>query len=248
MSLFADTLVGEEDSLTKTGSNKTENPSDSMLSKVSGRKKIGELLVEMGFIGASDLDEYVRRAQHAKVLLGQFLVSEGVLSDVDLAQALAVQMSLEFRDLSKQVILTEVLTSIPENIIRQYRVLPVARENGALIIASDDPRQSLATEELVSTIPAPFKICLSPRSQIEKAIDRFFGTQRKTIEKLAVALSKSPEGPTQGSGSSHAVNFGQPTIDSLLEKMFEMALRNGSSDIHLDPADGFLRIRERIDG
>lgn len=219
-----------------------------MLSKVSSRKKIGELLVELGSIRAADLDEHLRRAQHAKVLLGQFLVSEGVISDVDLAKALSQQMELEFRDLSKQVISTSVLSSIPEDLIRQHRVLPIGKEDGALVVVAEDPKLILQSDVLKKAIPAPFKICLSARSQIDKAIDRFFGTQRKAIEKLAGSIAKSPESSSTGAVGAQVGVFGQATIDSLLEKIFEMALRNESSDIHMDPADGFLRIRERIDG
>jgi type IV pilus assembly protein PilB len=220
-----------------------------MLNRASGRKKLGELLVEMGLIQETELDQLVRRAEHTGSPLGQFLVNEGVINDVDLAKALATQSEIPFHDLSKHLIPADVLSALPEDLIRQHKILPVGREGGALVLVVEDPKIILQNDVVRTLLPTPFRIRFGARSQIEKAIDRLFGTQRKTVESIAKYLAQNPDGAVgAGGGVSIGAVYGQVTIDSLLEKLFEMAMRNDSSDIHVDMADGFIRIRERIDG
>lgn len=221
---------------------------DAMLNRASGRKKLGELLVEMGLLQAAELEQHVRRAEHMGSPLGQFLVNEGLITDVGLAKALATQSEIPFHDLSKQLIPAEILSALPEDLVRQHKILPIGREGGALVLVVEDPKLILQNDVVRTLLPAPFRIRLGARSQIEKAIDRFFGTQRKTVEQIAKYLTQNPEGAVGAGGPSIGAVYGQVTIDSLLEKLFEMALRNDSSDIHLDMADGFVRVRERIDG
>jgi type IV pilus assembly protein PilB len=219
-----------------------------MLNRASGRKRLGELLVEMGLIQEAELDQHVRRAEHMGSPLGQFLVNEGLINDVDLARALATQAEIPFHDLSKQLIPAEVLSALPEELMRQHKILPVGREEGALVLVVEDPRIILQNDVVRTLLPTPFRIRFGARSQIEKTIDRLFGTQRKAVESIAKYLAQNPDGAVGATGSSIGAVYGQVTIDSLLERLFEMALRNDSSDIHVDMADGFIRVRERIDG
>ncbi len=236
------------DAAEKKPDSSQDTSKDEMLRKVSGRKKLGELLVDRGLLSPVDLEQHVRRAEHQKVPLGQFLVAEGLITDVDLAKVLAIQSEIPFFDLSNQPVSADALKAIPEDIVRQHKILPIGRENGALVVVVEDAKIILQNDIVRNMLPAQFRIRLGAQSQIEKAIDRFFGTQRKTVEQLARYLAQNPDGSVSGANSSFSAVHGQISIDSLLEKLFEMALRNDSSDIHVDPAEGFIRIRERIDG
>lgn len=217
-------------------------------SKVANRKKLGEMLVDKQLLRAGELAAAVKRAGHDKIPLGTYLVSEGLISDVDMAKVLAEQLEMEYEDLSRKVVSADVLKAMRPDVVREYSILPFARENGTLIIVTPDPQSVMKNEQLRQQLPAPYKLKLAARSHIEKVIDRFFGNGGKNVEAIARHLTKHPEGTPAAMNPELSFMQGQVSIDSLVDKMFEMAIRNDSSDIHLDPADGFIRLRERMDG
>jgi len=220
----------------------------SVSDKVSKRKKLGEMLVDRGLLRPAEVSAAVKRADHDKVPLGTFLISEGLISDFDLAKILAEQMEMEFEDLSRKVVSTDVLKAIRPEVIREHTLLPFARENGVLIVVSPDPQVVMRTDSIRNHIPAPYKLRIGARSQIEKVIDRLYGAPTKQVESIARHLIKHPEGTPAAMNPELSFMQGLVSIDTLLDKMLEMALRNDSSDIHVDPADGFIRLRERMDG
>jgi len=97
-------------------------------------------------------------------------------------------------------------------------------------------------------LPAPYKFRIGARAQIEKAIDRLYGSTSKHVEAIARHLVQNPEGAPAALNAELNFMSGLVSIDTLLDRMLEMAIRNDSSDIHLDPADGYMRLRERMDG
>ncbi|NDC76531.1 MAG: hypothetical protein EBZ67_01405, partial [Chitinophagia bacterium] len=95
-------------------------------SKVANRKKLGEMLVEKQLLRAGELSAAVKRAEHDKIPLGTYLVSEGLISDVDMARVLAEQLEMEYEDLSRKVVSADVLKSMRPDVIREYSILPFA--------------------------------------------------------------------------------------------------------------------------
>ncbi len=216
--------------------------------RVVRRKRLGDMLVERGLLRPAELASAVRRAEHDKVPIGSHLVSEGLITDTDLARVLAEQLEIEFEDLSRKVVSADVLKSIRPEIVREHTLLPFAREDGTLIVVTPDPQLIQRSDSVRSQIPQPFKLRIGARSQIEKVIDRLYGAPTRQLESIARHLAKNPEGTPAALNPELNFMSGMVTIDALLDRMLDMALRNDSSDIHIDPADGFIRLRERMDG
>ena len=216
--------------------------------KVAKRKKLGEMLVDRGLLREGEVAAAIKRAEHEKVPLGTYLVSEGLITDIDMSKVLAEQLEMEYEDLSRKVVSADVLKSIRADIIREHSLLPFARENGVLIIVTADPQGVMKNDTIRQHLPAPYKLKVAARSLIEKVIDRFYGDGGKSVEAIARHLTKHPEGTPAAMNPELSFMQGQVSIDTLVDKLFELAIRNDSSDIHVDPADGFIRIRERMDG
>ncbi len=206
------------------------------------------MLVERGLLRQGEVDAAVKRAEHEQVPLGTYLIGEGLITDLELAKVLAEQLEIEFEDLSRKMVSTDVLKAIRPDIIREHTLLPFARENGTLIVVTPDPQAVQRNDLLRSQIPAPYKLRIAARCQIVRAIDRHYGAPTHHVGAIARHLVKFPDGAPAALNPDLSFMSGAVTIDSLLDKILEMALRNDSSDIHIDPAEGFVRLRERMDG
>ena len=70
-----------------------------VLGQVSQKKKLGEILVEQKLLTQEQVDYAIRKAEKDRVLVGNLLVSEGLISEVDLARCVAIQAEMPFIDL-----------------------------------------------------------------------------------------------------------------------------------------------------
>ena len=138
-------------------------------------KLIGELLVERKIVTAEQVAEALKVQQKKGGLLGQILVSLGYASEEAVAQALASQYGFPYLPLKRYTIDADLLKLIPENVARQYCLVPVDRIGDTVTVAMADPLNTRAVEDIEMISHCMVQVFVATISDVMDAIGRSYG-------------------------------------------------------------------------
>jgi len=220
-------------------------------------RRIGQILVDLGFITESQLEMVLEeQKQHKGELLGQIAIRMGLINDDQLAQALAEQFNLQVVQLNELVISPEVLSRITEPMAQLYKIIPISFHDNTLTIAMCEPQKLSVVDELRSFLGYDIRPVVTTERQINQALQRYYsGTE--SVEKIIDDLEKDEElakaaqaleseGPVDLS-SVEALAESAP-VRRLLNMVLLMGIKEHASDLHFEPFENEFRIRIRSDG
>ncbi len=213
----------------------------------AGRKRLGEQLVASGLISEAQLDEALAMQSSGGGLLGEVLVSMGSLTEQALAQALASFFGYEVANLRRESIDSALLDLIPEDVAREYMCFPVRFEGEALCMAVAEPSDELSSR-LAQASGKRVKLLIAPMGDIKWAIDSNYHALGN-VERL-VQVFESVEGSRrrgQEMSESEIVSEDAPIVQ-LVDSILTQAMRDRTSDVHIEPTGDTVRVRFRIDG
>jgi MSHA biogenesis protein MshE len=220
-----------------------------MLSQSILRKiKLGDMLVKEGYITAEQLQKALSVQREQQVgKLGDILTDLGFITEALLMKALSEQLHLSVIDLKHYSINPELILRLPERIARRYRValLDIAEDN--YVVGMADPTDLVAYDELMRVLDKPFKISIVNEADLLRIFDIIY---RKTeeISSFAEALKEELVHEEEKYEAVEVINAEAAPVVKLLDSIFEDAVQTGASDIHIEPDENQLRIRQRIDG
>ena len=221
------------------------------MAAVAPRKKIrlGDLLVEKGVISEAQLMQALADQKKTGQKLGRTLITSGLVTEQKLLEILSTQLQLPFIDLKQFNYTADTVRIIPETTARRYRVIAL-KENpsGSLLVGMADPTDIFAYDELTKLLKRDIEEAVVRESELLAAIDN---TYRRTAditnlaEELGDELGESDIDLNQMIQNEDVANA--PVV-RLLQSIFEDAVQIGASDIHIEPDETVLRIRQRVDG
>jgi type IV pilus assembly protein PilB len=209
------------------------------------RRKLGDLLVEMGAISAEALQQAIADAGSSQ-RIGDYLVQQGLVTPEEVALALSQQFDLPFLTLQEISFQPDAVRSIPEAVARRYQVVPVKISGDVLTIASADPLNVLVMDDLAFLTGLEIDLVLMTAGDIERAIERvyirgeFLANAAKHTNSLDDSIIAAPTATQSTPDDSPIVRL----VDSILQQ----AIADHVSDIHIEPYRDQVRIRYRIDG
>ena len=221
-------------------------------------KRLGELLVAAGAITENDLKKGLSLQKGGKERLGTVLIDNDIISEDALIEALQMQLGIEFIDLSRAQIPTELAQALPKNIARQYQVVPVRVDKEELYLAMSDPMNFYAIEEVRKAVRKRVVPMIASRAGVEHAIQVLYSNEgaAKAIEEMKreAAANGSAVDPGYSTDSTFVTTqIGDDAVNSaptirLVNSMIDRAVTERASDIHLEPREGEMQVRMRIDG
>jgi len=137
-------------------------------------KQLGELLVERGVITTAQLQEALKAQSERGGLLGQVLVSMGFAKEEEIAQVLTVQYGFPYLPLASYEISREAIMLIPENVARQYNLIPVDKIGDLLTIAMSNPLNNQAIEDIEMLAQCKVQVFVSTMTDITNAIKTYY--------------------------------------------------------------------------
>ena len=137
-------------------------------------KQLGELLIERGVISKEQLEKALALQKEEGGLIGQILVKLGFTTEEEIAQALTAQFGFPYLPLKNYEIGKEVIRLVPENVARQYCLIPVDRIGNALTIAMSNPLNVQAQEDIELITKCKVQVFVSTMTDITQAIDRCY--------------------------------------------------------------------------
>ena len=196
--------------------------------------RLGDLLIAAGTITQEELEKGLALQKEQKGRLGEVLISNGIITEQQLIEALQMQLGIEFVDLTKINIPTELAQVVPKNIAKQYTVVPIRAVKDELYLAMSDPLNFYAIEEVRKAVRRKVVPVLATKDAIEHSIQILYGN-----EGADTAFTSNQLGDDSVSSAR--------TI-RLVNSIIERAVLERASDIHLEPHETELLVRMRIDG
>jgi len=196
-------------------------------------------------------DSQLRDAQAVSLREGRkvehVLVEQGHINHQQLAMFLSLKMNIPFVNLKKQEFEPGALEMVPESIARKYNVVPLDITDGSIVVAMEDPSNVNALDDLALITKKRVEPVLGIPSDIQDAIDRSYRSGSEIEKQLASIPSRAiSHGLAEARLSADTI--AQAPIVRAIDLLILQGVRDRASDVHVEPQEGDLRIRYRIDG
>jgi MSHA biogenesis protein MshE len=217
---------------------------------MSPRKKIrlGDLLVDSGLISQTQLEQALAEQKSSGQKLGKLLIENDYLTEDQMLEALSKQLKIPFVDLLHYKFNPEVIKLIPEIQSRRFRAVALSSDNSGILVGMADPTNIFAYDELSRILNKPIKLAVVREIDLLKTVDTVY---RKTdqISGFAEQLNEElTEGDIDLGALLADADVADAPVVKLLASLFEDAIQIKASDIHIEPDEKVLRIRQRVDG
>jgi len=200
-------------------------------------KQLGQILLEMGLVDERKIQEaleHQRRMPGTKI--GQAMVDLGFIDELQLTKALCRQFRLPFVDLSRARLSPQVIDLVPRQVVNDFPVVPVKIHEQRLLLATDDPMVTFASDDLRFVLNRDISFALTPPSALANARAESYGIGERVATETR-----------SGAGDADEDDEEAPII-RLVHQMLEQALAERASDIHVEPMEDRVRVRYRVDG
>ncbi len=215
---------------------------------IKRRIRLGEVLVQHGAITEEQLQSALAEQRRSGRKLGRVLADLGLMSESSLHDFLSKHLKVPFVDLKQARVDREVVKLLPEPLARRYRAIVLLQDARGLLVGMADPSDIHAYDELQAKLKQPIRLALVGEADFLKTLDAVY-RQTDEIASLAEAVRDDlKEGNVDIEQLSAEESSPDAPVIKLLQTMFNDAIQARASDIHIEPGDGKLRIRLRVDG
>ena len=211
--------------------------------------RLGQILVQQKRLTEEQLKAALDEQKLLGRRLGRVLTDKGVITEDQLAEALAQQLNLAYVDLKHVNVKREVMLKLPESAARRFRAVVLDDAGATCKVGMADPTDLTAYDELVRILKRNIEVAVVTGTEVSRALDRIY---RRTEQIAGLAQELGAE-----IGETNVVDFGslavtpgleEAPVVKLLQTVFEDAVQQRASDIHIEPQEKKLQIRFRIDG
>ncbi|MBM3848633.1 MAG: type II secretion system protein GspE [Verrucomicrobia bacterium] len=206
------------------------------------------LLRKNGLLPEDKIAEAKRLEASEGLRLDRAVVQLGLMTEREVLGLMAEQLMLPLMDLSATEIPPDILQALATKVVFRKRIVPIARDGGTLRVATSDPFDLYAMDDVRMTTGLQVDTVLATKDDIEKLIKTHYGLGGDTLDELA-ANDDEPSGPVSGGGGEDLLEMAQEaSVIRLVNEIIVEAVHERASDIHIEPYEHQMAIRYRIDG
>ncbi len=211
---------------------------------------ISQLLLKENIVNEEELNKFLKLSQERNERLDKVLLKEGHISEENLLKFLSKILSVPFLPkLSLDKIEEAVLKSIPLKILKNYKLVPVEKNQDVLTIATSDPFNLPPTGELAGITGHRIKLVLACEKEILGNLDKLYRPDSDSTEDVMKEMREDLSSFTRDEKAEDLLDLANKApVIKLVNLMIFQAIEKRASDIHIEPLPGKLRIRYRIDG
>ena len=207
---------------------------------------IADILSQKGLLTAEQLEEGQGIAQSESLRLDRVVVQQGWITEQKLLEVFGDQLHLPVVTLEGRAFDGELLRSLPARVVYRQRLVPVGRVDGILQVATSDPFDLYAFDDLRLLTGLNIQPVLATRDEIEKVIKTHYGLGGDTLDEM-VGEDDAPA--ALETGSEDLLEAAQEaSVIKLVNEIILEAVNERASDIHVEPYEHHMAIRYRIDG
>lgn len=208
--------------------------------------KLGEMLVKAGNITEEHLKACLEVQIKKGGKIGDILVEHQFIEKETLIKALSEQLNVPVFNLKNFQVKSELVMKLPERIARRYRVILLDFVSGEYCVGMVDPTDVMAYDELTRLLGGSLKIFIVNEDNLLHVLDLVY-RRTEDIASFAAALKEEIKSEEEVLDVATIGADAAPVV-KLLDSIFTDAVQVGASDIHIEPDEKVLRIRQRVDG
>jgi type IV pilus assembly protein PilB len=214
------------------------------------RKLLGEILRDEGLISDEQIEQALRKQRHEKGLrIGEALVAMGAVTPEDVAKAIWQQRHIPYIDLDSYAIDPSVIELIPEKLARAYTALPLFKIGNALTVAMADPLNLIAVDDLRTKTGYEIEPAIATEDKIVSSLDNYYRMDESISQLIDdVAQEDDEQAAAKGKDREESPEVAEAPMVKLANLIIQQAVRDGSSDVHIEPGEKAVSVRYRIDG
>jgi len=208
----------------------------------SGKRglKLGEILLNYGFITETELKLALEEQSRTGEKLGEILIRLGLVTEEEVSFAIAHQAGVEFVNLEEVIINPAVLKLVPYKVARENKVVPIETDGKSITIAIQDPFNFKAIDTIEQITGLRVVVKVAREEQILKAIENLYGLHVSSDEDLEANIREAIRIQQLGAEVAPIANI----VNLIVLKGIQL----DATDIHIEPSDKVSRIRYRVDG
>jgi type IV pilus assembly protein PilB len=217
-------------------------------------QKIGEILIHLGKLSDSQLQEALVEQKNTKEKLGLVLIKNDIISEDDLVTVYSMQLG--YQKAEKDMLYNvkqEAASLVPEEFARQNAVLALSKSESSIIVAMEDPEDISCIDSLKRLTGLNPEVLVAGPTELSKALDEVYGEIKKTGEVQEViegikVISGDEDHQEEVDLSPDSVDAEDAPIVKLVNMILQESIKERATDIHVEPMENKVIIRIRIDG
>ena len=217
-------------------------------------QKIGDILVHQKIITSQQLENALTEQKSTKDKLGNILITQGTITEEELVNAYSMQCG--HRSITKDEMLKvdqSIVSLLPEDFAKENNVLALSKKDNYLAIAMEDPEDLSTLDSIRKLTNLSPEILVAGRSSIKDALESLYDKVKKSgevesaISKISIVRGDEEDGDELDLGSENVSAEDAPFV-KLVNLMLTEAIKEGSTDVHIEPGRDTVNVRIRIDG
>jgi type IV pilus assembly protein PilB len=220
-----------------------------------GIRKIGQVLVDLGYIDEAQMESIAEEARETELSIDKVAMNRGLLNEEQLLQAIAEQNGLKVVNLDEIKPQPEAVKLVPQNMSELYRMIPLTFENDCLTIIVSDPNNLQALDDIRNFLGImQVQAVLAPAKKIEELLPKLYsGKKEESLSDILATLETDETlGKVRRETSIDLDELDElanaAPVRKLINMVLLMAIRDHASDIHFEPFEDEYKMRYRCDG
>ncbi len=217
-------------------------------------KQLGKLLVAKGILTEAQIEEALKhqKEQGNRKLLGEVIIELGMVTEDQVCEVLAEAYEVPYAKITPKVADPKVVEMLPRDFVEKHGVLPLFHINGKLTVAVHEPANVFLIEEIEKLAGCPVQIVASTARDIQQTLQVYLPSANVFVIDEVMGDIQPEDLSLVESQVTDLGNLaevaGQSPVIKLVNYLIYSAVQEGASDIHIEPGDGKLRVRFRVDG
>jgi len=214
-------------------------------------KQFVDLLLKEQLITQGDFNAADEAFQKQKIPHLKFLQQQNIILEQKLVEHFSKKYSVPSFDLSKYVIDPEVVKILNAEDARRFRLIPLQKARGTLVVALADPTALANLDDIKFRTQMRIEAVITSLSAFDVAMDKYYGAMNLIEKQVKVGEADKVEDMGLNQGDAHEIkdaNEIDAPVIQLVNQILVDAIKKKASDIHIEPYEASFRIRLRIDG
>lgn len=212
---------------------------------------LGDILLEKGYVNKAQLEDAKRwQKTHPNEKISSILLSRGIITEECMLSAMAERFNTTYLNTELVVRRPEILKNVPEQIVKKHCIMPLDIKAGQIIIATHDPHDIGAFEDVKMVSRMDVGFVLAPKRIIESAIDKYYTNAGNFFvsDDATQKVVQTTSAATQQKLSEIESRVDNTPVVKLINSLITQAYMRRASDIHIEPFAEQILVRMRIDG
>jgi type IV pilus assembly protein PilB len=208
---------------------------------------LGEMLIEAGMLTRRQLDDALQAQVETGRRIGDILKDRGWVTEQQIMEMLEFQLGIPYIDVSATYIPSDMNQYVPITVAQRHTLVPVKAEGGRLWVAMEDPLSIVAIDDVRTVSGLDVSPMIGRGPAITQAINKLYGG-RQAEQALEDFKREGPAEDADLDAIDLSDGVNSAPIVRLVNTILEQAANLRASDVHIEPGEGSVRVRFRVDG